>query len=453
MHPSLKILKEQFGYSEFRHQQESIIHSVLNGRDTFVLMPTGGGKSLCYQIPALVNKGLTVVISPLIALMKDQVDALHSNGVEADFINSTMSLDQQQHVVTRLQNSKTKLLYIAPERLFGYIYLAGIGEVRFINFLQKLSLSLFAIDEAHCISQWGHDFRPEYLKLSTFKESFPTVPIIALTATADDVTRKDILNKLKLNDPKTFISSFNRPNIHYTVETKRDSYERLISFLCQNRDESGIIYVLSRRSTEKLATDLQIEGFSALPYHAGLAKSIRDNNQESFIKDQTKIIVATVAFGMGIDKSNVRFVVHMDLPKNIESYYQETGRAGRDGLKSDALLFYSYADVIKLRRFVEMDDNEEQSAIMLRKLEDIAKFCQGSGCRRKYLLNYFGEEHEGNCGSCDMCLNEEEKFDGTLIAQKALKAVSSLGENFGVTYLIRFLRGSRSERIWEEHRQ
>jgi len=448
----LSILKEKFGYSGFRHKQEQVIESILSGTDTFVLMPTGGGKSLCYQIPALASEGLTVVISPLIALMKDQVDALRINGITSDFLNSSLIPKMQNHVIAKLRAGKTRLLYIAPERLFGSVRIPGTGEIRFMDLLQELSVTLFAIDEAHCISAWGHDFRPEYLKLSRLKDSFPNVPVIALTASADKETRVDIRQKLKLKDPKVFVSSFNRENIHYYIEPKRNSYDRLVPYLHEHKDESGIIYVLSRRSTESLAEDLELEGFSALPYHAGLDKSTRDKHQDLFIRDEVKIIVATIAFGMGIDKSNVRFVIHMDLPKNIESYYQETGRAGRDGLKSEALLFYSYADVIKLRRFVEIEDNDVQSEIMLKKLDEIAEFCQRKVCRRKYLLNYFGEEHGGNCDSCDICLDKHEKFDGTIIAQKALSAVTRLGGNFGINYVIDFLRGSRSEKIKEWHR-
>ena len=446
------ILKEKFGYSEFKYDQETVIQSVLNGKDVFVMMPTGGGKSLCYQIPALALEGLTVVVSPLIALMKDQVDALRVNGVEADFLNSTQIPEMQDRIMAKVRANKTKLLYVAPERLFSLTWNEVGSEILFLDFLKEVNVSLFAIDEAHCISQWGHDFRPGYLKLSQLKQHFPDVPVIALTASADGQTREDILQKLCLKDPQTFVSSFNRENIHYYVEPKRNSYLRLLDFIGQHADESGIVYVLSRKSAENLAADLEAEGLSAKPYHAGLDKGTRDQHQDMFIKDQVKIMVATIAFGMGINKSNVRFVVHMDLPKNIESYYQETGRAGRDGLKSDALLFYSYADVLKLRRFVKIDDNTEQSEVMLKKLDEISDFCQRKVCRRKYLLNYFGEKYDGNCNSCDICLDVHEKFDGTLIAQKALSAVSRLKENFGIGYVIDFLRGSESQKIREWHK-
>ena len=442
----LEILKNTFGYDQFRHDQEKIIRCALNGQDTMVLMPTGGGKSLCYQIPALMLEGLTVVISPLIALMKDQVDALKLNGVKAAYLNSTLSSQEQSHVIAQVRNNELKLLYLAPERLLGQ-------ENRFINFLQGCHVSLFAIDEAHCISQWGHDFRPEYLMLAQLKTAFNNLPVMALTATADKLTRQDILEKLNLRKPQVFISSFNRKNIYYTVKPKRNSYDELLDFLEPRREESGIIYVLSRNSTEDLAERLEAEGFSAKPYHAGLDKEVREKHQDMFLKDEVKIIVATIAFGMGIDKSNVRYVVHMDLPKNIESYYQETGRAGRDGLKSEALLFYTYADVIKLKHFVEIEGNPEQSGIMLKKLDEMSKYCDLRTCRRKYLLNYFGEETGIECGSCDVCLSDYEKFDGTIIAQKALSAVARLEERFGVSYVIDFLRGSQSAKIWEKHKQ
>jgi ATP-dependent DNA helicase RecQ len=439
------LLQKQFGYQSFRHNQEAVVDNVLQGRDTFVLMPTGGGKSLCYQLPALLFEGLTVVISPLIALMKDQVDALRLNGVKAAYLNSTLSYQEQDEIKTQLLEKKLKLLYLAPERLLK-------TDNEFILFLKQLHISLFAIDEAHCISQWGHDFRPEYLMLSRLKKSFPDTPVIALTATADKLTQKDILEKLSLSNPEIFISSFNRPNIRYTVEPKQKSFERLLEFLKAHGDDSGIIYCLSRASTEKLAEDLGRAGYKALPYHAGLEKDIRAKNQELFLKDDIKIIVATIAFGMGIDKSNVRFVVHMDLPKSIEGYYQETGRAGRDGLPSEALLFYTYADVMKLRSFADVDGNDSQTKINHKKLERMASYGEIMFCRRKFLLNYFDEEAPDNCGNCDVCLTTPDLFDGTIIAQKILSAVYRLNEKFGANYVVDFLRGSASEKIRYEHR-
>jgi ATP-dependent DNA helicase RecQ len=435
----LQILKEKFGYNAFRLEQEAIIQSVLQKRDTFVLMPTGGGKSLCYQIPALMFDGLTVVISPLIALMKDQVDALRVNGIAAAFLNSTQGYQEQNAIINKIKTKELKLLYLAPES----------------NFIRQLSfnISLIAIDEAHCISHWGHDFRPEYLTLAHLKRSFSNVPVIALTATADKLTRKDILEKLELNNPSVFVSSFNRANIRYTVDSKRNSTEKLFHFLDQHKDESGIVYCLSRASTERLAEDLAQEGFQALPYHAGLDKEVRARHQELFLRDEVKIMVATIAFGMGIDKSNVRYVVHMDLPKNIESYYQETGRAGRDGLDSEALLFYSYADVTKMKKFVEVENNPEQTEIYLKKLNQMAEYGDLITCRRKYLLNYFDEEATHFCGNCDVCLTRVEQVDGTVQAQKVLSAIARLQERFGAGYVIDFLRGSNSAKMQEEHRQ
>jgi ATP-dependent DNA helicase RecQ len=435
----LQILQQHFGYSSFRLEQEAIINNVLAKKDTFALMPTGGGKSLCFQVPALIFDGLTIVISPLIALMKDQVDALRLNGVKAAFLNSTQSNSEQEEILNAIKANKLKLLYLAPESTF-------------FKKITSFNVSLIAIDEAHCISHWGHDFRPEYLTLAQLKRTLPHVPVIALTATADRLTRKDILQKLELKDPATFISSFNRANIRYTVEPKRRSFERLIEFLEKRKEESGIIYCLSRASTESLAQDLVNVGYAAKPYHAGLEKEIRARHQEMFLRDEVKIIVATIAFGMGIDKSNVRYVVHTDLPKNIESYYQETGRAGRDGLESEALLFYSYADVNKMKRFVEIDDNPEQTKIYLKKLDQMATYGDLTSCRRKYLLNYFDETAPDYCGNCDVCLTRFELTDATVTAQKALSAVARLQERFGAGYVIDFLRGSSSSKMQEEHK-
>lgn len=438
-------LQKYFGYNEFRHQQAAIIDHVLNKKDVMALMPTGGGKSLCFQLPAVLLSGITLVISPLIALMKDQVDSLNVMGVPAAFLNSSQSPDEQADIMNRLQNNRIKLLYLAPERLFG-------AESRLIGFLKTLPVVQIAIDEAHCISQWGHDFRPEYLMLSGLKTEFPNTPVIALTATADKLTQKDILEKLGLKNPAVFISSFNRANITYKVAPKRDSFNQLLDFLDDHKDESGIIYCLSRKSTESLAADLRAEGYAAQAYHAGLDNATKAKNQEAFLRDDVKIIVATIAFGMGINKPNVRYVVHMDLPKNIEGYYQETGRAGRDGLPSMALLFFSPGDAIKLKSFVEVDKNEDQTRIMLAKLNDMVKYCQLVTCRRQFLLNYFDEKAPANCGSCDVCLTEFTRFDATEIAQKALSAVYRLNQRFGSTYVIDFLRGSKNEKIREEHR-
>jgi ATP-dependent DNA helicase RecQ len=440
-----EILKSQFGYDSFRMNQEQAIETVLQKRNCVVLMPTGGGKSLCYQIPALLFEGLTVVISPLIALMKDQVDALKNNGVEAAFLNSTQTAQEQTEVFRAIRSGKLKLLYVAPERLLQS------GD-QFFDFLKSVKISLFAIDEAHCISSWGHDFRPEYMQLRRLKTDFPDVPLIALTATADKLVRKDIVERLELQNAALYVSSFNRPNIFYKVEPKRNSFARLLEYLEERRSESGIVYCLSRNSTENLAEDLREAGFDALAYHAGLDKEVRDRHQDLFLKDEVKIIVATIAFGMGIDKSNVRFVVHLDLPKNIESYYQETGRAGRDGLQSEALLFFSWGDVNKLKGFAEVEGNRAQTEIMLKKLNTMGAFGDLKTCRRKFLLNYFSEELSEDCGHCDNCNTEFERFDGTIIAQKALSAVYRTGQRFGLSYLIDFLRGSQAKTIRDEHK-
>ncbi|TRX58716.1 DNA helicase RecQ [Fulvivirga sp. M361] len=443
----LAILRGTFGYHDFRRSQREIIDSVLAGKDTLVLMPTGGGKSLCYQIPALVKRGTAIVVSPLIALMKDQVDALRLHGIAAAYLNSTQTTEEQSHIMDLLRTGELKLLYMAPERLLG-------REQQFINFIKELAISLVAVDEAHCISSWGHDFRPEYLLLSKITKALgDRVPVVALTATADNLTQTDIAEKLQLRQPRIFVTGFNRPNIRYVVQPKNNTYVQLVDFLSQHKSDAGIIYTLRRADTEQLAERLSLDGFSAKPYHAGLGRETKNNHQEAFLKDEVSIIVATIAFGMGIDKSNVRFVVHMDLPKNIEGYYQETGRAGRDGLPSTALMFYSYADFFMMQKLTTITDNEEQSKVMENKLREMANFGSLRTCRRRFLLQYFGEEAAAYCGNCDNCLTDYEEIDGTLIAQKALSAVTRLGQSFGVNYVIDFLRGSSSQKIREVHRK
>ncbi|HRI22834.1 MAG TPA: RecQ family ATP-dependent DNA helicase, partial [Panacibacter sp.] len=393
-----QIIQKVFGYDDFRHNQQEIIEHVFAGKDAVVLMPTGGGKSLCYQVPALCLPGVTIVVSPLIALMKDQVDALKVNGIKAEFLNSTQSGSEQSFIMQQLRTNQIKLLYAAPEKLMG-------NDASFIQFLKEINVSLFAIDEAHCISQWGHDFRPEYLILGQLKEQFKNVPVLALTATADALTRKDIIDKLHFVSHKVFENSFNRPNIFYYIKPKKNYYNELLKYLREHKDDSGIIYCLSRAATEQLAEDLCADGFNAAAYNAGIEKNLRDERQDKFLKDDIKIMVATIAFGMGINKNNVRFVIHVDLPKNIEGYYQETGRAGRDGLHSEAILFYGAGDVMKLKSFARVEGNEAQTKIMLQKLDKMAALCETKTCRRKYILNYFGEDAPIYCGSCDTCLN------------------------------------------------
>lgn len=436
--PLDQTLNRVFGYREFRPHQRQIIEQLVAGESAFVLMPTGGGKSLCYQIPALLRPGVGIVISPLISLMKDQVDALRANGVRAAFYNSALSAEQARQVLAGLHNGELDLLYIAPERLM---------REEFIERLHEIEIALIAIDEAHCVSQWGHDFRPEYAQLGELEALFPHTPRIALTATADPQTRKDILRVLKLEQAACHITGFDRPNIRYSVLEKHNPFNQLRRFLGNHADASGIIYALSRKRVERLTAQLYEAGFRAAAYHAGLSPEQRHWVQEQFLRDEIDIVVATVAFGMGIDKPDVRFVVHYDLPKNIESYYQETGRAGRDGLPAEALLLFGTQDMVLVRQLVEGGDNPERVRIELHKLNTMIALAESVTCRRQVLLNYFGEQIEGGCGNCDLCLDPPETFDATEDARKALSCVYRVGQTFGIRHVVDVLRGADNERI------
>ena len=440
-----EVLKQRFGHDGFLPMQEEVIKNVLSRRDSLVLMPTGSGKSVCYQLPALLLDGLTLVVSPLIALMKDQVDALKSKGVRAAFINSTMTYPAVRSVQMDAYRGHLHILYVTPERLVTQ---------RFNDFLHSLKLSLIAIDEAHCISEWGHDFRPDYRNLQTLRDDFPNAPVIALTATATERVREDILYQLRMTDATRFVASFNRPNLTYHVRPKRRSFEALVDMLRWHRDGSAIVYRFSRQDTEDLASRLSSRGFQALPYHAGLEDDVRRETQERFLSNEVPIIVATIAFGMGVDKPNIRLVVHYDLPKTIEGYYQETGRAGRDGRPSECVLFFSHGDRMKQDFFIDQIEDGSERVNAKAKLAKMVEYGSTKSCRREFLLNYFGEEWpQENCGACDICLAEERHidpdstFDGTEVAQKVLSAVIRTGERFGANHIVEVLRGSHSRRV------
>jgi ATP-dependent DNA helicase RecQ len=432
-------LKEYFGFEKFRPHQEEVIQTVLSGNDALAIMPTGGGKSICFQLPALLLPGITVVVSPLIALMKDQVDSLKANGIAACFINSTQNEQEQHLLLDGLRDNSIKLVYVAPESL-SYLD----------NAFNSLQVSLIAIDEAHCISAWGHDFRPAYTNLGYLKKRFPDTPVLALTATADKATRTDIAQQLQLNNPTIYVSSFDRKNLSLEVRPALDRVKQIIDFIEGKPNESGIVYCLSRKTTEELAQKLQQKGINAKAYHAGLEANLRSKTQEDFINDDCPIVCATIAFGMGIDKSNVRWVIHYNLPKNIEGYYQEIGRAGRDGLPSETILFESYADVIQLQKFAGEGLNSE---VQLAKLERMKQYADALSCRRKILLSYFGELVTENCGNCDICKNPPVFFDGTVLAQKALSAITRLKQQEPLSVIIDFLRGSKNAYVYENQYQ
>ena len=439
-----QILHDVFGYTQFRGPQQAIVEHVAAGGDALVLMPTGGGKSLCYQIPSLLRDGTGIVVSPLIALMQDQVDALKQAGVQAAFLNSSLDAEEAREVTARLIRGELDILYVAPERLLMQGFLALLDQVQ-----EHTGIALFAIDEAHCVSQWGHDFRPEYRQLTILHERFPTVPRIALTATADAPTRGEIVERLGLADAQQFVSSFDRPNIKYRVTQKANARQQLEAFLeSEHPNDAGIVYCLSRRKVEETAGWLKERGWDALPYHAGLDASTRNANQRRFLREEGVIMVATVAFGMGIDKPNVRFVAHLDLPKSMEGYYQETGRAGRDGLPANAWMTYGLGDVVSMRHMLDSGDApEERKRVERQKLDALLGFCESTACRHQTILRYFGEEHPGNCGQCDNCLEPVDTWEATQAAQMALSCVYRTGQRFGVAHLIDVLLGKKTDKI------
>ena len=439
MEKTLKVLETYFGYSQFRPLQQEIVQDVLDKKDVFVLMPTGGGKSLCYQLPSVILKGVTIVVSPLISLMKDQVDALNQNGIKAAYLNSSLTSSEQQTILRLLEQNKLSLLYVAPERLV---------QESFLQLLKQLPINFFAIDEAHCISQWGHDFRPEYRQLQLLRQHFPTTSVIALTATATPRVRQDIITALSIETAKTYQASFNRPNLTYRIIPKNNPFSQVLEYLTTRPGEAGIIYCNSRKTVESLTERLNQKKIKALAYHAGLPDATRKRNQEAFLRENTDVIVATIAFGMGIDKPNVRFVIHYNLPQSLEHYYQETGRAGRDGLPSDCLFLYSYADKFSQERFIAEKETAEERQLAKAQLHRVLDYAQSKLCRHNLLLQYFAEQTtKANCGSCDNCLSPQETFDGTVISQKILSCVYRVQERFGTSHIIHILTGSQSQKV------